>query len=92
MKGAISGGMSNENRKSWETKWYFRASTIVIAILCVGPLALPVVWLSPALKIKSKFFITVILLVFTLVFIKYAGNFYNLLLRRIRELQAVLGT
>lgn len=27
--------------------WYFRTSTIVIALLCVGPLALPLLWWRP---------------------------------------------
>ena len=35
--------------------WYFRTSAIVIAVLCVGPLALPLIWwrprTTPALKI-----------------------------------------
>lgn len=35
--------------------WYFRTSAIVLAVLCVGPLALPLIWwrpnTSPAWKI-----------------------------------------
>jgi hypothetical protein len=27
--------------------WYYRKSYIVIALLCVGPLALPLIWLRP---------------------------------------------
>jgi len=27
-----------------QMRWYFRPITVVIAILCVGPLALPLLW------------------------------------------------
>ncbi len=27
--------------------WYFRASSIVIAVCCIGPLALPLIWWRP---------------------------------------------
>jgi 4-amino-4-deoxy-L-arabinose transferase-like glycosyltransferase len=27
--------------------WYFLPSTIVVAVLCVGPLALPLIWFRP---------------------------------------------
>lgn len=30
-----------------ETPWYFRTSFIVIAVCCVGPLALPLIWWRP---------------------------------------------
>ena len=46
------------------TKWYFTTSTIVIAILCVGPFALPLVWLNPKYNptIKTIVSIAVIIL------------------------------
>ena len=28
-------------------QWYFRTSFIVITVCCVGPLALPLIWLRP---------------------------------------------
>jgi hypothetical protein len=30
-----------------KTQWYFRKSFIFIAVSCVGPLALPLIWLRP---------------------------------------------
>jgi hypothetical protein len=30
-----------------KVKWYFSTSTIVIAFIAVGPLALPLIWLHP---------------------------------------------
>ncbi|MCA9395346.1 MAG: zinc ribbon domain-containing protein [Candidatus Omnitrophica bacterium] len=43
--------------------WYFRTSALVIAILCVGPLALPLLWFNPAYSRVTKILVTLILLV-----------------------------
>jgi len=50
-------------RKRPETKWYFKTYWIVIAFLCVGPLALPLVWLNPRISRKKKIILTVIILI-----------------------------
>jgi hypothetical protein len=46
-------------------KWYFATGSLVIALLCLGPLALPLVWLNPRYKPLTKIFITVLVLVVT---------------------------
>ena len=46
-------------------KWYFKTSTFVVALLCVGPLALPLLWFNPRIRRTSKIVITVIVLVLT---------------------------
>lgn len=38
--------------------WYFRSSVIVIAVLSVGPLALPLVWWHPKMAVAWKIGIT----------------------------------
>ncbi len=45
--------------------WYFRDGTILIAFLCVGPFALPLVWFNPRYSVMKKIVITVISLVLT---------------------------
>ena len=45
--------------------WYFKSGTILIAFLCVGPFALPLVWFHPRYKITTKIILTVIALVLT---------------------------
>ncbi|MCX5704620.1 MAG: zinc ribbon domain-containing protein [Candidatus Omnitrophica bacterium] len=52
------------------TKWYFKTSLILIAFLCVGPLALPLVWLSPHLSQKTKVIVTII----TIILSYYLGS------------------
>jgi hypothetical protein len=34
--------------------WLFRTATIIIAICCVGPLALPLIWWRPKTSVKAK--------------------------------------
>ncbi|CAA6694242.1 MULTISPECIES: zinc ribbon domain-containing protein [unclassified Lentimonas] len=46
-------------------KWYLKTSGIVIAFLCVGPLALPLMWWHPSWSIARKIIWTVIVLVLT---------------------------
>ncbi|OHB76864.1 MAG: hypothetical protein A2Z25_14165 [Planctomycetes bacterium RBG_16_55_9] len=43
-------------------KWYYATGTVVLALLCLGPLALPMVWLNPRYKPGVKAIITVIVL------------------------------
>ena len=63
------------------SKWYFKTYAFVMAFLCVGPLALPLVWINPRYKRSKKIFITVItLLVCYIVFAliaKSTESIYN---------------
>jgi hypothetical protein len=49
--------------RSPDEKWYFKPYGIVAAFLCVGPLALPLVWLNPRLSRKTKIVVTVIIII-----------------------------
>ncbi|PJC46529.1 MAG: hypothetical protein CO036_02325 [Candidatus Omnitrophica bacterium CG_4_9_14_0_2_um_filter_43_12] len=46
-------------------KWYFKTSIIVVAFLCVGPLALPLVWFNPRFSLRTKLIISVIAIALT---------------------------
>ncbi|HYA42456.1 MAG TPA: hypothetical protein VEF34_14205 [Syntrophobacteraceae bacterium] len=43
--------------------WYFRKSFIIIAVCCVGPLALPLIWLRPQTTRVWKIGLTIAILV-----------------------------
>lgn len=43
--------------------WHLRTATIVMALGCVGPLALPLVWLRPQTTLVPKVVITLAVLV-----------------------------
>jgi hypothetical protein len=70
------------------SKWYFKTNIYILAFLCVGPLALPLVWMNPRYKRPKKVFITVItLLVCYAAFVVLAKstesiyNYYNQMLQ-----------
>ena len=45
-----------------KTKWYFSTSAVVMALLCLGPFGLGIVWFNPGYKIITKFVITVVVI------------------------------
>src|SRR5210317_703189 len=49
-------------------QWYFRTSFIVIAVCCVGPLALPLIWWRPQTSRAWKIGLTIGILVLSLIF------------------------
>ena len=69
-----------------KTKWYFTTSSIVIALLCLGPLALPLVWLNPRYKAASKVIVTVIVIGVTILFCYLTVNTYLQLTEQIKAL------
>ncbi|MBI5555113.1 MAG: hypothetical protein HY920_04605 [Elusimicrobia bacterium] len=58
-------------------KWYWKTSTLVIAVLSVGLLALPLVWFNPHLSRNQKIIYTVILVGVSYFLITWSINAYN---------------
>lgn len=50
--------------------WYLNTALIVIALLSVGPFALPLIWIHPRLSTTVKVAISAIVIVLTYVFYK----------------------
>jgi len=69
-----------------KTKWYFTTSNIVIALLCLGPLALPLVWLNPRYKTVIKLVVTVIVVGISILFCYLTVNTYLQLTKQIESL------
>lgn len=67
-------------------KWYFATGTVVLALLCLGPMALPLVWINPRYKILTRVIVTVVVLVVTVLCIYMAVNVYQ---RMIDQLTAL---
>jgi hypothetical protein len=44
-------------------KWYFKTSTLVIAVLSIGPLALPLLWFNPRVSRKAKIIWSIIIII-----------------------------
>ena len=49
--------------KKPQVKWYFKTSVLVIAFLCVGPFALPLVWFNPHFTRRKKIVISTIIII-----------------------------
>jgi uncharacterized membrane protein YvbJ len=52
-----------------KTKWYFSTSAIIITLLCIPPLAFPMVWLNPRYKTTTKFVYTGLTIALTILFV-----------------------
>jgi len=59
---------------------------VVIALLIVGPLALPLVWYNPRYKIITKVIVTVIVIALTILFSYLVVSMYRNLIERIEML------
>jgi len=77
----------NENDKQAVVRWYFKPVWIFIAILAIGPLALPLIWLSPALKRWHKIVVSIALVVITVWLLKATVDIYQNLLDQLSGLQ-----
>jgi len=70
--------------------WYGSTSMLVMAVLCLGPLALPLVWVNPRYKLAAKVGISVLIIVLTialtLLFRQFVGSYYRNLMEQIKGL------
>lgn len=82
-RGADAGGPGTIEPK---TKWYYSTGFIVIAILCLGPLALPLVWINPRYKIITRAWVTVLVLVVSLLASMLVGYLYSSLMAQLGAL------
>jgi hypothetical protein len=76
----------SETPQCVKTKWYYTTSTIVIALLCLGLFALPLVWLNPRYKIVSKIIITITVIGISILFCYLTVNIYFQLTQQIEAL------
>lgn len=49
--------------KKGQEKWYFKNSSLIVAFLCVGPFALPLIWLNPRFSQKTKIIASVVIII-----------------------------
>jgi hypothetical protein len=63
---------------------------ILIAILLVGPFALPLVWKSPSLNLLIKILVTILVIAATVWFFMVSAEIYQALLKELKDLEKVL--
>ena len=67
-------------------KGHFRTSAVVIAVLCLGPVALPLVWLNPRYKRNTKLVITGLVIAYTILVVALLVYFVVKYLRFIESI------
>jgi len=68
------------------TKWYFSTGTLVIALLSVGPLALPLVWFNRRYKPITKLVLTAVVILLSLLVYIAIRRLYLQSVEQMREL------
>ena len=75
--GEFLDGTGRQVKKPRPKQWYFATGTVVLALLCLGPMALPLVWINPRYKILTRAIITVIVIVVTILCIYMTVGVYQ---------------
>ena len=75
--------------KPQQTHWYFRTNWIVIAFLCIGPLALPMVWFNPRFSQKTKIIVSIVTIIIVILSY-YLGSLFVSSLRSITKYYDVI--
>ena len=84
--GEFLDGRDQQVIKPKPKKWYFANGTVVLALLCLGPMALPLVWINPRYKISTRVIITIIVLVVTILCIYMSVGVYQRMIDQLTEL------
>jgi uncharacterized membrane protein YvbJ len=69
-----------------KTKWYFTTSTVVVALVCLGPFALPLVWFNPRYKISTRLVVTFLVIAITILLSYLLGHIYHNLMEQMGAL------
>ena len=67
--------------------WYLTRRTVFLAIVIVGPLAIPLLWLSPKFSFVWKAVLTVVLVASTVLLYHYSVVMMENLSQRMKELK-----
>jgi len=73
-----------------KTKWYFSTFVVVIALLSVGPFALPLVWVHPRYKRITKIILTIGIIGFSIWGYFIIRDLYLYLMQQIKALESAL--
>ena len=84
--GEFLDGTGRQISKPRPKKWYFAPGTVVLALLFLGPIALPLVWINPRFKILTRAIVTVIVIVVTILCVYLMVNVYQRMLDQLTVL------
>ncbi len=67
--------------------WYLTKRTVILAIVVVGPLAIPLLWLSPKFSFVWKAVLTILLVASSVLLYHYLMVMMDSLNQRLKELK-----
>ena len=68
-----------------KTKWYHSTTTLVIALLSVGPFALPLIWVNPKFSLTKKVLWTAVTVILTYVLVQVAMDSVDKIMKYYKE-------
>ncbi|MGB8226933.1 MAG: hypothetical protein WCE45_08760 [Sedimentisphaerales bacterium] len=80
-------GKEFEEQVQPKQKWYFSTYWFVIALLCVGPFALPLMWFNPRYKLITKVVVSVAVIGITIWFYSAVISAYHLAMQQLGGLK-----
>jgi hypothetical protein len=86
IKCRFCGEFLDRQRPNPPSKWYFSTSTLITAVLFLGPLALPLMWLNPRYKQTTKLAISVAVIGLTIALFYLMVDTYMQVTEQIRAL------
>ncbi len=72
--------------KKTQEKLYFKTPALIIAFLCIGPFALPLVWLNPRFSQKKKVIVTIVIIILSY----FLGSLFINSLRSLKQYYGVI--
>jgi uncharacterized protein (DUF983 family) len=84
-------GKEFDEKDQPKEKWYFTNYWVVIALLCFGPLALPLVWFNPRYNPRTKWIVSILVIIITIISIWIYMILKAFLLNLMQQLQHQLG-
>jgi membrane protein YdbS with pleckstrin-like domain len=72
-------------------KWYFTTYWVVIALLSLGPFALPLIWYHPRYKPATKWIISVLVIIITIYATVKSIDLYHNMMQQYNQMQHELG-
>jgi hypothetical protein len=82
----LTGKPSMFRPTSGGTAWYQSTTTIVLALLMLGPLALPLVWINPRYSMTVKVVVSIVVILLTILICYAMVWMYGNLVKQIESL------
>ena len=83
-------GKEFDERTKPKGKWYFTNRWVIIALLSIGPFALPMIWGNPNYKPLTKWILTIITLIATVVIVVLSVILIRVLIEQYRNLMQMM--